>query len=87
MTWCDRLAHGIVLQAVADYRASLRGRRASATMSVQTMKKDCEKFFLSEWFTILTKVDGELLMKKLQEEYENECNTRTKYRTAYRNNL
>ena len=32
------------------------------------MKQDCERFFQSEWFQDLTKVDGPWLMRKLREE-------------------
>ena len=32
------------------------------------MVKDCEDFFRSDWFTALTDVDGEVLLRKLQEE-------------------
>ena len=30
--------------------------------------KDIEKFFRSDWFTALTNVDGEVILRKLQEE-------------------
>lgn len=83
MTWCNYLANAIILQAVSDYRKSLRGIKACHYQSVEYMKKDCEEFFESEYFTILTKTNGRQLMRKLQEEYENECNTHTQYRTAY----
>lgn len=55
------LANAIILQAVKDYRKALkhdeRGR-----------KREIEKFFRSEWFSILTNVSGEMLIQKLRAE-------------------
>lgn len=55
------LANAIILQAVKDYRKALkydeRGR-----------KREIEKFFGSEYFRILTDVDGEMLIQKLRAE-------------------
>lgn len=79
-TRCTLLASAIVLQAVIDYRKSLRGIKADPNVSVADMKKDCERFFTSEYFSILTKLNGKVLMKKLQEEYENERDSRPKYK-------
>lgn len=30
---------------------------------------DCERFFLSEWFDVLTNLDGEVLLEMLQDTY------------------
>lgn len=87
LNWCNTLANAIIEQAVSDYRDSLRGKRADKYVSVEDMLKDCEKFFKSEWFSILTKIDGERLMKKLQEEFKNESKPCTKYKRPHRNNL
>ncbi len=81
------LANNIVLQAVLDYRKTLRGRRADPYVSIEDMKKDCEKFFKSKWFTTLTKVDGKQLMRKLQEEYINESKYYPKYKSPNRNDF
>ena len=32
------------------------------------MVEDCERFFRSDWFAVLTGIDGQMLLKKLQEE-------------------
>ena len=52
------LANAIILQAVNDYRA----RSDKRTIG------EIERFFRSEWFAILTKLDGEALLGKLREE-------------------
>lgn len=81
------LANGVVLQAAQDYRKSLRGQLACQYVSAEDMKRDCEEFFASEWFKILTKVDGKQLMRKLQEEYENESKPITKPKKPNRNDF
>ena len=68
----EELANAIIIQAAKDYRAALRGHRVVGKTPYGTIK-DCEKFFKSEWFKILSKADGCLLMSKLRKEYEDEC--------------
>lgn len=52
------LANAIILQAVNDYRAH---------SDLRTIN-EIESFFRSEWFAMLTKLDGEALLEKLREE-------------------
>lgn len=87
MTPYNAIANAIVIQAVSDYRDSLRGKRADRYVSVKDMLKDCERFFESEWFTTLTKIDGKRLMRELQEEYKNGSKPCTKYKKPNRNYL
>lgn len=66
-----KLADAIILQAVDDYRKLLR----SITPMYFTNKintEEIESFFKSRWFGILTNIDGEVLIEKLQEELKNE---------------
>ena len=72
----EELANAIVLQAVTDYRKALRGKTRYAMVNKKRIK-ECEEFFRSEWYSILTKYDGECLIKRLQEEYRNESKTRS----------
>lgn len=55
------LANAIILQAVKDYRKALkydeRGR-----------KREIERFFRSEYFTVLTNISGEMMIQKLRAE-------------------
>ena len=53
----EELANSIILQAVKDYRNCCNKTRRSI-----------ERFFRSEWFSVLTTLDGEMLIKKLREE-------------------
>lgn len=58
----ENLANAVVLQAVKDYRRALRcaGRTP--------LRSELERFFRSGWYRQLTELDGEYLMRKLQEE-------------------
>ena len=72
----EELANAIVLQACKDYRAALQGEfigKASPKCAI----RECEKFFKSEWFTILTKLNGTMLMNKLKDEVRNESQFNT----------
>lgn len=57
----ENLANAIVLQAVKDYRAAKK-RKNSANIGI------IRKFFRSDWFRTLTDIDGEWLIRKLDEE-------------------
>ena len=54
----EKLANAIVLQAVKDYR-----RRGSSDE-----RESLERFFRSHWFSVLTSIDPEFLIKNLREE-------------------
>lgn len=63
------LANAIIVQAVKDYRdAAERLRYTLDDKSAQHDKRNIEKFFRSNWFSILSDLNGELLLKKLKEE-------------------
>ena len=74
----EYLANAVILQAVNDYRKA----KTSAE------RKEIEKFFRSEWFTYLTPLDGETLIRKLREELnDSKTNKRnTKSNSKYRKN-
>ena len=73
----EELANAIVIQAVKDYRDALHGETIKRKPPEYTIK-ECEAFFRSQWYSLLTKVDGEMLIKRLQEEYRNESNARSR---------
>lgn len=58
MTPYENLANAIVLSAVRDYRNS----------SNKDEIKSIERFFRSDWFSVLTSVDAEFLIRTLREE-------------------
>ena len=65
----EKLANAIIIQAAKDYRVALRKlQRKSNNKDAQAEKESIERFFRSDWFRSLTEVDGEMLIRKLQEE-------------------
>ena len=61
MNGYEKLAEAIILQAVKDYRKALK-------YDARGRKREIERFFRSGWFTILTNVSGEMLIRKLRTE-------------------
>ena len=67
----EKLANAIVLQAVKDYRTALkRVARHPKDRDGLAAKNECERFFRSGWFGVLTGIDPEMLMRKLQMEVQ-----------------
>lgn len=62
-----RLANAIILQAVNEYREDLRQNDNAA----KWRKISLRRFFRSDWFKLLTNIDGERLMERLKEEVNN----------------
>jgi hypothetical protein len=66
--WMD-LAGSIILKAVDDYRRAMRKvRRCPGAEKSQAQIRECERFFRSDWFRVLTEVDGEDLIRQLRSE-------------------
>ena len=69
----EKLANAIVLQAVRDYRTALkRVARHPKDRDGLAVKNECERFFRSGWFGVLSKVDPEFLIKELRKEKRND---------------
>lgn len=65
----ERLANAIILQAVTDYRAALkRVRRSPKSKDAVDEALRIERFFRSAWYSQLTSVDGEYLIRRLRDE-------------------
>ena len=65
----ERLANAIVLQAVDDYRRALRAvKRNPSNKNAIDEAINIERFFRSGWYGTLTSIDGEYLIRRLQEE-------------------
>lgn len=68
--WQD-LADAVVLAAVEDWRRSniqLRSPSLTSRYAVERVR-ECEKFFRSSWFEILTGLDGRVFIKRLTDGY------------------
>lgn len=55
------LSNAIILQAVEDYRLALAGGAVGHI-------KECETFFRSGYFALLTKLDGSALIQQIRNE-------------------
>ena len=67
----EDLANAIILQAVWDYRAALKCLKLNPRdRSALADKDEVERFFRSDWYSALTSVDGETLIRSLQQEAE-----------------
>ena len=65
----EKLANAIILQAVKDYRGALRIlKKHPESISAKSTRDEVERFFRSGWYQVLTEVDGEMLIRRLQEE-------------------
>ena len=65
----EDLSNAIILQAVKDYRIALAGGSVNGRDS-KSVIEECERFFQSEWFNSLTKIDCNYLMKNIRKEFE-----------------
>lgn len=69
--WYDNLANAIVLLAVKDWREAVKTlKKRPRYAAAKQMKEECEAFFLSDWFEMLTSVDGRTILQKLKKEAE-----------------
>ena len=60
----ERLCNAVVMQAVKDY------------MNDKNQREECERFFLSQYFMLLSDLDGKVIVKALKERIEkNERNS------------
>ena len=64
---CENLVIAIVRQALIDYRDSLKALKKNPNnIDELRIKNECEIFFNSEYFTLLTNVDGAYLLKNIE---------------------
>lgn len=69
----ERLANAIVSRAARDYSLALKAqKRNPENINVMRIISDCERFFRSEYYRILTDIDGEWLMERIRKNAENE---------------
>lgn len=71
ITIYENLANAIILQAVKDYRMALKSLKTnSRNRTAQADKAEIERFFRSQWYSALTDVKGEMLIRSLQKEVD-----------------
>lgn len=65
----EKLANAIVVQAANDYMTNLRKKKRNpGSASAEHDIRECERFFCSDWYQVLTSVDGAYLMDRLRKE-------------------
>ena len=65
----EKLANAIIIQASKDYMTNLRKKKRNpGSASAEHDIRECERFFRSDWYQVLTSVDGEYLMNRLRKE-------------------
>ena len=65
----QRLADEIIIRAVKDYRKALRTLKYHPENdTARRSKREVEKFFNSQWFSVLTEIDPEVLICGLRKE-------------------
>ena len=63
----EKLANAIIVQASKDYMTNLRKKKRNlGSASAEHDIRECERFFRSGWYQVLTSVDGEYLIAKLR---------------------
>lgn len=76
------LAAAVVRQAAVDYRSALlKLIKYPRDRDAHYERDSLECFFCSDWFTLLSNMDGKYLMRKIKEltreELEDECYRKT----------
>ena len=65
------LANAIIVQACKDYRSALKKLKRNPRHSEsQRTKGSCERFFRSEWFEVLSDLDGEALISMIRKDVD-----------------
>lgn len=65
----ERLANAVVIRAVDDYRIAVKKLKRDPGNKMAEMDiRSLSRFFGSQWFEVLTNVDGRLLLSRLKKE-------------------
>ena len=69
MSEYEMLANAIIEQAAKDFRAAQKKLEKNPyNVAAQRTVREVEVFFLSDWFKVLTAVNGPMILKMLKEE-------------------
>ena len=64
----EELANAIIIKAVEDYRKAMKDLwLCPRSVNARHTIVECERFFKSPYFNMLTAIDGNWLIKKLKE--------------------
>lgn len=67
MSEWQELGNAIVLQAVKDYKAAQRAlRKKPDSKSAKAMIRECDQFFRSSWYEMLTDIEPDCLLRNVR---------------------
>ena len=75
------LMNAIVAQGANDYRQALAGK-GYPYVSAEKVIREVEIFVHSEWYQMLTKLDGDYLLARLKKEHEERIKNESKPNTT-----
>lgn len=65
----ESLVNAIITTAAKDYMAALKIlKKSPANETAKRTVDECERFFRSSWYSALTSVDSQFLIRRLREE-------------------
>ena len=64
----EGLAEAVITLACKDYRKAYRRHLTRPTKETETELNRERKFFRSDWFNVLTTLDGEMILSRLEKE-------------------
>ena len=71
MSGCNALTNAIIIQAAKDFRAAYkRTKRCPDDIHAQGEVRELTSFFRSEWFKVLSDVDGPALLLRIKDEID-----------------
>lgn len=69
----EALANAIIIQAANDYRAAAKRLKKKPDDELAwAMKRECARFFNSEWCQMLTNADPKKILERLKKEDKND---------------
>lgn len=66
---CQALATAVAKMAAEDWRKAVRHELKTGKIGPYNVRRECERFFRSEWFKTLTGVDGDYVLQELRREF------------------
>lgn len=64
----DNLINAIIVQTCKDYRSALAGAKVNGKPP-EWVIQECEHFFFSDWFSVLTKADPHYIVDNIRKEF------------------
>lgn len=81
---CEALGNAVILRAARDYVNVLRRLMKNKDNAMaQAQAKELRRFFKSQEFTVFSKLDGELLLARIDQEFY-ESNGKYSFKQVYR---